>query len=113
MVAMTTALIEFSDNVNSRTYTLPAHTALKPQLLLQKRKVPTGNQTVLEDTVTVLSATPDAAGVVLPQRVSMSVTVRRPLNGTEADVTSILAILRDVVAGDEFGTMVTTQGYLK
>lgn len=113
MAGMLTALTEFSDNGNSRTYILDTHTALKPQLVLQKRKVPSGNQTVIEDTITVLSATEDAEGAVLPSRVSFSATVRRPLNGDSADVTSMLAIFRDIIAGDEFTNTVNTQGYLK
>jgi len=112
MAAMTTVLTEFADNGNSRTYTQASHTALKPLLVLQKRKVPSGNQTVIEDTVTVLSATEDSDGAILPQRVSFSATVRRPKDGTAADVTAMLAVFRDIVAGDEFANMVDTQEYL-
>lgn len=113
MAAMTTALTEFSDNGNSRTYTYTGHTALIPKLVLQKRRVPSGNQTVIEDTITVLVATKDADNNVLPQKVSFSATIRRPLNGTSADVTAALATFRDIIAGDEFGTTVTTQNWLK
>jgi hypothetical protein len=112
MAAMTTVLTEFADNGNSRTFTQAGHTAIKPQLVLQKRKVPTGSQTVIEDTITVLSATEDSLGVKLPQRVSFSVTVRRPIDGIAADVTSMLAVLRDIVAGDEFANTVNTQEYV-
>lgn len=113
MAAMTTPLVQFSDQLNARTYRLPNHTALKPQLVIQKRKVPSGQQSVLEDTITVLSATSDASSVPLAARVSFSVTIRRPNNGSAADVTAMLAYLRDIVAGDEFGNTVTTQDYLK
>jgi len=112
MAAMTTALTEFSDSQNSRTYFYSGHTALKPKLVIQKRRVPTGNQTVIEDTITVLEATEDADGNVLPQKVSYSVTVRRPVDGDAAEVTSALAIFRDIVAGDEFTAVTTQQAYL-
>jgi hypothetical protein len=113
MAAMTTALTEFSDNGNSRTYTYTGHTALSPKLVLQKRRVPSGAQTVIEDTITVLNATEDSDGNVLPQKVSFSATVRRPLNGDAADVTATLATFRDIIASDEFGVTVSTQNWLE
>lgn len=112
MAAMSTVLKEFSDDGNSRTYALSTHSWNKPQLVLQKRKVPSGAQVVAEDTVTVLSATSDADGLSLPSRVSFSVTVRRPINGDNDDVTAMLAIFRDIVAGDEFANVVGKQWYL-
>lgn len=113
MAAMTTALQEFSDKENSRTWTYTGHTATKPKLVLQKRKAATGNATVIEDTITVLAATVDALGNVLPQKITFEVTIRRPILGVSADVTAAQAIFRDVVAGDEFATVVTGQSYLK
>lgn len=112
MAAMTTALTEFADNGNSRTYTTTGHTAQEPELVLQKRRVPSTNQTVLEDTITVLHSTEDSDGVILPQKVSFSVTVKRPIAGIAADVTAALAIFRDIVAGDEFTNTVDTQEFL-
>lgn len=112
MAAMTTALTEFSDQGNSRTYTLAGHTALSPELVIQRRRVPAGNQVVAEDNITVLKATEDADGVVLNQKVSMQVIVKRPISGQSADVTSVLSVLRDIVAGDEFANTVDTQEYL-
>lgn len=112
MAAMTTALTEFADNGNSRTYTYTGHSAAEPRLVLQKRKVPTGNQTVIEDTITVLSSTEDANGDLLPSKVTFSMVVRRPLDGIAADVTAALAIIRDIIAGDEFTNTVSTQEWL-
>jgi len=74
--------------------------------------VPTGNSSILEDTVTVLSSTEDSLGSLLQSRVSFSITVRRPSDGIASDVTAALAIIRDVVAGDEFANTVTTQEWL-
>jgi len=112
MAAMTTVLTEFANNGNSRTYTLPLHTAIEPEMLIQKRKVPSGNQIVIEDTITVVAATKDSAGAVLASRDSISVTIRRPSTGTAADITALLAIFRDVIAGDEFANVVNTQEFL-
>lgn len=112
MAAMTTALTEFSDNGNSRTYTYTGHTASEPRLVIQRRRVPTGQTSVIEDTVSVISSTEDAAGDLLSSKVGFTVTVRRPVNGIAADVTAALAIFRDVVAGDEFTNTVNTQEWL-
>lgn len=113
MAAMTTALTEFSNNGNSRTYIQTAtHTALKPKLVIQKRKIPQGSQVLLEDTINVVHATTDAAGVVIPRRASIMITVRRPTDGTAADMTACLAIARDIVASDNFTSMVNTQAFL-
>lgn len=112
MAAMTTALTEFSDNGNSRTYTYTGHTASEPRLVIQRRRVPTGQTSVLEDTVSVISSTEDAAGELLASKVNFSVTIRRPVNGISADVTAALAIFRDVIAGDEFTNTVSTQEWL-
>lgn len=112
MAGMLTALTEFSDNGDSRTYTQAGHTVLKPQLVIQKRRVPQGNQTVAETTVSVISSTEDAAGAVLSQKVTFSVTVRYPISGDSADVTAMLAVLRDIIAGDEFANAVNTQEFL-
>lgn len=113
MALMTTVLTEFSDNGNSRTYTQAGHTAVEPQLVLQKRKVPSGNQSTIEDTITVLSSTEDASGALLDSRVSFTATVRRPKDGIAADVTAMLAVFRDIIAGDEFTNTVNTQEWLK
>lgn len=112
MAAMTTALTEFSDNGNSRTYTYTGHTASEPRLVIQRRKVPAGNQSVIEDTFTVISSTEDSAGDLLASKVSFSATLRHPVDGIAADVTAALAIFRDIIAGDEYTNTVSTQEWL-
>lgn len=109
MVAMTTTLKRFSSNGNSRTYTSTGHLVTKPKLVLQKRRVPSGNQVVQEDVITILHGTEDSSGAALAQRVSFSVTVRKPITGIAADVTAALAVFRDIVANDEFANVVDTQ----
>lgn len=112
MAAMTTALTEFADNGNSRTYTTAGHTASKPKLVIQKRRVAEGNQVVQETSVAVVHATTDPDGQVLPQKVAGTLLFRSPINGDAADVTAVLTILRDICAGDEYGNTVTTQEHL-
>lgn len=112
MAAMTTALTEFSDNGNSRTYTLSSHTAVRPQIVIQSRKPVVNGTKVLEDTIRIITASEDADGALLESRNQFSVTMRRPVDGQAAEITSILAILRDIVAGDEFGNTVNTQEFL-
>ena len=48
MAAMTTVLTDFSQSGNSRTRTTSGHTAVKPKLVIEKRRVPEGNQTMVE-----------------------------------------------------------------
>lgn len=112
MAAMTTVLTEFSQNGNSRTCTTSTHTALKPRLVIEKRRVPEGNQTMVEYVAKVIHATEDADGLVLTQKVAFEASVRYPLAGQSADITAALAIFRDIVAGDEFGNSVDTQEWL-
>lgn len=109
MAAMSTSLTEFSSFGDSITYAQSGHTVLKPSLVIQKRKVPSGAQTVAESSVAVVQATEDADGNVIPQKVTMTVVVRSPINGKQTDVDAALAVLRDIVAGDEFGNTVATQ----
>jgi hypothetical protein len=112
MAAMTTALTEFSDNGDSRTYVQAAHTVLQPLLVIQKRKVPTGNQTMAEVVVNVVDATIDTDSAVLPQKILFGAVVRYPIAGNATDITDALATFRDIVAGDEFANAVTTQEFL-
>lgn len=112
MAAMTTALTEFSTLGDSRTYTQSAHTASKPKLVIQKRRVPQGNQSVAETTVSVINATEDANGEILDSKVVFTATARYPIEGVASEVTAVLATFRDIIAGDEWGNTVTTQEYL-
>lgn len=112
MAAMTTALTEFADQGNSRTYTYTGHTAAEPRLVLQKRRVPSGDQTIAETTFQVVSSTEDSLGAHLSSRVSFQAVVRYPIDGIAGDVTAALAVFRDIIAGDEFANSVTTQEWL-
>lgn len=112
MAAMTTALTPFSTIGNTKTSTLAGHTAIEPQLVIEKRRVPEGNQTMAEYSCKVVYATTDADGAVMSNKVSFEAVVRYPLLGTFTDVTAALAVFRDVIAGDEYTNSVETQEWL-
>lgn len=113
MAALATAITEFSDNGNSRTYTYTGHTAIEPHLVIQKRKTATGGSSVLEDTIVVLSSAKDALGNILDTKDTIEIKVRRDKNAVASYLTAALVIARDVMACDEFTTTVNTQGWLK
>lgn len=113
MAALATTLTLFSDKENSRTWTTTGHTAARPKLVIQKRRVPAGSQIIQEDTISVIQAGVDAAGLTLPQKVSFQLQVRQPITMVGSTVSDALAIFRDVVQSTEFGTTVTGSLYLK
>lgn len=113
MAAMTTVLTEFSDNGNTRTYTAPSHTVLQPFLVIQSRKVPTGNAVIAEDTIKVVKATSDSNGDPIAERQFITVTVHRPITGDDTDMDDVKALVREVVASDEFDAVVDTQNHLQ
>lgn len=112
MAAMSTALTEFRDLGDSRTYTYTGHTASEPKLVVQRRVVASGAQSVNESLVQVVSSTEDSEGTILASRVMFEARCRYPINGLTADVTAALAIFRDIIAGDEFTNTVSTQEWL-
>lgn len=112
MAAMTTVLSGFQNNGNKRTFMLVGHTAVKPALVLQQRKVPQGKDTVLEDEISVLLSTVNADGERLPNRVMYSIKFRRPIDGVVGERTSALSILRDILNGDEILDVIDKQAWL-
>jgi hypothetical protein len=114
MAAMSTALTEFSTSGDSRTYSLTSHTASKARLVVQKRRVPSGNQKVAETIISVVYACDDDNGDLLQSKVVYTATVRYPIDigASETDITDALAVFRDIVAGDEFTNTVNTQEFL-
>lgn len=112
MPAMTIPLTEFSDSVNSRTFVTTTHTVAKPRVVVQRRKVPNGNSVMLEDTITCVYGTTDSAGDMNPQKVSMEVKVRRPMDAHSDDIDGCLNLLRDIVQSTELETTIDTQKYL-
>lgn len=112
MAAMTTALTEFSNSGNSRTSTLIGHTVSVPKIVIEKRRVPEGNQVMGEIGCKVIYATKDAADLVLTNKISFEAIVRYPIQGSSADVEAVRAIFADIIAGDEFKNAVETQEWL-
>jgi hypothetical protein len=112
MAAMTTVLTEFSNIGNSRTSTITGHTAVKPKLVIEKRRVPDGNQTMIEYSCKVVQATEDDDGLILSNKVSGDIVFRYPINGQSAEISAVLAAIVDVISGDEFANSVSTQEWL-
>ena len=113
MAVITTTLTEFADNGNSRTLTAPGHTALKPFLVIQKRKVATHGTSVPEDSIDVIVGTTDAEGLVLVPKVAFSATIKRPVQGRPADIDAAKALFREIVASDKFDSLVSGQLWIK
>jgi hypothetical protein len=109
---MTTVLTEFSTTGNSRTSTVSGHTAIQPKLVIEKRRVPEGNQVISEYSCKVIYATTDADDTVISNKVSFEAIIRYPVIGDYDDVTAALAIFRDILAGDEFANSISTQEWL-
>lgn len=113
MALMTTVLEEFADNGNSRTFALPLHTAAKPALVIQKRKVPTGNQKMIETTITLVSGTEDASAVPMDERITTTISTRKPIGCAQADVDAQMAIGREIHASDNFTDAEAKQTWLQ
>lgn len=112
MAIMTTPLVEFADNGNSRTSTVSGHTVAKPRLVIQKRKLPSGVAGVAETSVRILYGTTDSAGLPVDQRVSFEVIVRTPVVGNAVDVSGAQALFQEFVASDNFAAVVATQNWI-
>lgn len=110
MAAMSATLTRFSAVGNAATYTAAGHVVQSPRLVLMKRKIPgTAQNAVASSEATVLFGTIDSAGQLLSSRIAISASARIPVNGTEADVDSAIALFRDFVAADEFVNLVKAQ----
>lgn len=113
MAAMSTSLTEFATLGDSRTYTTTGHSASRPKLVIQKRKVPVGNQTVAETSVAVIHATEDADGALLPSKVSVTYTIRYPVDSGDTALANALTIAKDLVASDEMAATALSLNFLK
>jgi len=111
MAAMSTTLTQFNDRDNERTYFTSGHTTQKPKMVAVRRRTPKNGVGVAETTLVVYHATEDADGNVLPQKVAMEATIKDPILGTSTDRDAVLVIFRDIVASDEFTSLVSSQAY--
>lgn len=121
MAVMATVLTEFADKENQRTYTVSsnatvganaAHSVSKPRLVIQKRKVPVGNQRVAEVTLALVMATVNSDGTILAEKILMETKVRLPIDGVSTDVDNAETLYRDFVNSDEFSTAIRTQNWV-
>lgn len=112
MAGMTTVLTGFSENGNSRTYTVTGHTTAKPKLVIQKRKIPANADASGEITLAVTYATVDADDLILTGKVAFEASIRYPVQGQDTDVAAALVVFRDLVASDEFTSMVSTLNWI-
>jgi hypothetical protein len=98
-------LTEYSDGDNSRTWVNAGHTNAKPQLVIQKRKIP-GNQADLSAFMTssfkVVYGTVDASGDPMAQKISLECTARHPQGALAADLTNAIALFQEFVADADF-----------
>lgn len=113
MAAMSTILKEFVDNGDSRTYTAPGHTVLKPALVIQKRRVAPNVNGAAEDSFKVVFGTLDPLGVPHPVKDSVEVVVRRSPSGLAGDLSGAIALAREVVNSSNFDAMVAGQTWLQ
>jgi hypothetical protein len=113
MASFSTAITEFSDQENRRTYMVDGHTVQAPRLVIQKRTVPKQTTAVGESQLLVVYGTTDADGNPLASKVTFTAAIRYPANGQAADVTAALAVFRDFVASDEFTNMTNSQKYVQ
>lgn len=114
MAAMTATVTKFAQQGNSVTYTASGHTIAKPKLLLQKRKLPSGNaNSVAELQTTVLFGTVDSvSSTAMAARIQLTAQCRRPVNATQADVDAAVALFRDFVASDAFTASINAQTFV-
>jgi hypothetical protein len=115
MAVMTTTLREIisPNGGGQRAYALPNHTAIQQEVIFQRSKAAVGSAGVAEDSLSFVKQTTDADGNTLANKVVITVSVRRPVNGQAADVDALLAYSRDVWASDEVTSMVASQFPLK
>lgn len=113
MAAMSTSVTGYGETANSRTYTYTGHTLSDPRMIIQKRKVATGFEGTYENSITVVTGVNDSTGAINSKRAGFEIRQYGPVDGLAADVTAALAIIRDIVASDEFTTVTTTQAWVK
>lgn len=113
MATITTVLSEYSDLGNTRIYSAPGHTSVQPFLVIQKRVVPASPAGSTELSVRVMKGTQDSQGLPLQARESAEIIVKTPQQGRPSDAAATLALLREVVASDEFTAAVGTLGWIK
>lgn len=113
MANMTTVMAQRSDSTNAREYTAPTHTLAAPFIVKQSRKTPPTSVGRATDTLSIIRGGVDLAGAPLVVPTTIRVEVTRQAN-THGDVTAAAkALLREIVASDNFNALVDGQAYLQ
>lgn len=112
MTAMVTTLTEFADTGDTRTFTAPKHSVLQSFTVVQKRKVASTPQEAATDSIRVVRGAFDASHNALAVKTSFEVVVRRSPIVNATDLSEVLALFREIIASDEFNTVVNGQLWL-
>lgn len=112
LLAASLVLTEFSNSANSRTYLVPGHTNALPSKCTHRRRIPTGNQTVVEDTFVLTQKIADVDGVALPQPITFELKMRRPLVATQSELANVRLNLDRIMSSDEFVLTMTQSTYV-
>lgn len=102
MPQMATTLLAFSNTGNVMTYAAPQHSVAEPRLVIQKRTIPSSTAGVAQTSLKVVYGTTDAAGAAVAQRISFEMVGRIPVVANDTDTDDAIALIREVVASDEF-----------
>lgn len=109
MATFQTALTTFSDTENKRTYIAAStHTTIKPRLLIQSRKLATGNEKFNTMTYRFVYGTVNSGSLIIPDRYSVELVHRFPIDGATADRDALLAHVKDIVSCDEYAASYAT-----
>jgi hypothetical protein len=111
MAASTLTTLPVYNGGFNKTWQYTGHTITLPRLIIQKRRVPTGSQTVSENSITILRGGLDAAGNVLPSKGSFQFIAKEPIGYLAADRDALIADFRNFVNGDEFALMLPGCSY--
>lgn len=103
---------EINDSNNVRTWVLDNHTASKVQLINQKRRTtgPVDDQK-LESELKVVYGTEDAAGDILPTKISIACNTRYPIDAKSTDLDAAITEFQLLVASTKFADMVKKSLY--
>lgn len=112
MAVQTTVLTVLRDIADTRTSTTAGHTIASPKLVMERRRIPTVNQSTFESGFSVVHAAADTDGASLPQSIVIDVKVKYHKDTNPALVAAAQAIAEDIIAGDEFDTAVATGSWL-
>lgn len=103
---------EINDTNNLRSWSLDGHTAQKVQLVNQKRRTtgPIDDQK-LESELKVIYGTEDAAGDMLPTKISIGCNSRYPIDAKSTDLDAAIAEFQLLVASSRFPDMIKKSLY--